>query len=155
MARLCSVMLFVCFAAAAESQEAGNATDATQAKASLRGAADAVLALAGTTGRACIGQLDSHWLSQYLLGWCGRYTGGAMPAAGQCMTDFHGVSESCGNCLGDLIQCARHSCEKECCSGQCEWSSECSDCNQAHCNGAFSACAGESPPMRIGLVISA
>mmetsp|Transcript_36805 Transcript_36805/g.118733 ORF Transcript_36805/g.118733 Transcript_36805/m.118733 type:complete len:147 (-) Transcript_36805:16-456(-) len=146
MARICSVTLFVCFAAAAASQEAGNATDATQAKASLRGAADATLSSAGTTDGACVGQFGwKHDFSQGLLS-CGMRTGGAMPAAGQCMKNLQGVSESCGTCLGDLILCGRDHCVKECCYGSCPTSSMCRDCNQAHCNGPFSACAGESPP---------
>jgi len=113
---------------------------------SLRGARNDTIVEAETAaGHACVGQYgwDANF-GQHMFQ-CGMQTFGMMPAAGTCMAQLQHVSAGCGKCLGQLISCGKQ-CLSQCCAGQCRGKPACVQCSATHCNPAFFACAGVSPP---------
>ena len=103
----------------------------------LRGAAS-------VAGAACQGDANRNWHNDFANAMlnCGRKTGGANPAAGQCIAELQHITPACGACLGSLITCNRDHCAKACCFGSCSDKAECKSCSASNCHEAFSSCAG-------------
>jgi len=112
----------------------------------LRGASNDTIVEAETAARhACVGQPGWNTNFGQHMFQCGMQTFGMMPAAGSCMAQLQHVSAACGKCLGQLISCGKQ-CLSQCCAGQCREKPACAQCSATHCNPAFVACAGVSPP---------
>mmetsp|Transcript_103282 Transcript_103282/g.332756 ORF Transcript_103282/g.332756 Transcript_103282/m.332756 type:complete len:149 (-) Transcript_103282:332-778(-) len=92
----------------------------------------------GAGGTACAGQ--SGWNGDNMYQ-CGISTGAARVPAGECMARIPGVSQECGQCLGDYIHC-NLGCITECCTGTCRDADACKTCSWNKCAGAFNDCAG-------------
>ncbi len=94
----------------------------------------------------CQGHANRNWHHDFnnAMLICGRKTGGANPAAGQCMAELQHITPACGTCLGSLIACNRDHCVSACCFGSCPDKAECKSCNADFCHKGFSDCAGEN-----------
>lgn len=60
---------------------------------------------------------------------------------GNCIRKSYGnLTNSCGNCFGDLGSCGTKNCKNECWYD--ETSSTCKDCGRSHCGKAWEECSG-------------
>mmetsp|Transcript_32045 Transcript_32045/g.48324 ORF Transcript_32045/g.48324 Transcript_32045/m.48324 type:complete len:174 (+) Transcript_32045:66-587(+) len=79
---------------------------------------------------------------------CAMETGGFQPAAGVCMTKKLEVSDGCGRCMGDFLQCGHTQCAAACCLGQCGDEPKCTSCLEEACTPEFSNCDRLDPSER-------